>query len=142
MSVEDFKENFKSYSIVMMKENWKQTFVEKRNAVNKKTYKFNFAISTEHVSPSQAIVSKRPPSANNVMLFEDVGDDGENEEEDDEDDDNQTSFDTDNEDQEDEQEDSKDDDHFESLAQGEGEGKVLPKSQANIDIDQDADKQG
>lgn len=39
---------------------------------------------------------KRPPSDSNVMLFEDIGDEGENEEEDDEDDDNQNSFDTDN----------------------------------------------
>lgn len=42
MSVEDFKDQFKSFSVTFYKSSMKNSFIEKRNAVNKKVYKFNF----------------------------------------------------------------------------------------------------
>lgn len=50
IAVEDFKESFKSYTISYLREEWKNSFIEKRNAVNKKAYKFNFTISDAHMS--------------------------------------------------------------------------------------------
>ena len=47
MLVEDFKQAFKRYTITRMKRDWKNSFVEKRNALNKKTYRFNFTIADE-----------------------------------------------------------------------------------------------
>jgi len=47
MLVEDFKQAFKTYSIVHFKHEWKNSFVEKRNALNKKTYRFNFTITDD-----------------------------------------------------------------------------------------------
>jgi hypothetical protein len=44
MTVEDFKDAFKSYTITYLKDGWENSFVEKRNAVNKKLYRFNFSI--------------------------------------------------------------------------------------------------
>jgi hypothetical protein len=45
MSVQDFKKAFKAYTIVYLKDGWKTSFVEKRNALNKKTYRFNFTLT-------------------------------------------------------------------------------------------------
>jgi len=50
MLTEDFKQAFKMYSIVHYKREWKNSFVEKRNALNKKTYRFNFTITDEDLS--------------------------------------------------------------------------------------------
>ena len=47
MLVEDFKQAFKTYSIVHFKHEWKNSFVEKKNALNKKTYRFNFTITDD-----------------------------------------------------------------------------------------------
>lgn len=49
MLVEDFKQAFKRYTITQLKRDWKNSFVEKRNALNKKTYRFNFTIADEDV---------------------------------------------------------------------------------------------
>lgn len=45
MAVEDFKDSFKSYTITYLRDGWQNSFVEKRNAVNKKVYKFNFSVN-------------------------------------------------------------------------------------------------
>jgi hypothetical protein len=50
IGVEDFKESFKFYTITHLHDNWQNTFIEKRDAVNKKAYRFNFAITEEHIS--------------------------------------------------------------------------------------------
>lgn len=50
MLVEDFKQAFKRYTITQLKRDWKNSFVEKRNALNKKTYRFNFTISDEDLT--------------------------------------------------------------------------------------------
>jgi len=42
ISVEDFKESFKYYTVTYLHKGWKNSFVEKRQAINKKSYKFNF----------------------------------------------------------------------------------------------------
>ena len=49
MLVEDFKQAFKRYTITRLKRDWKNSFVEKRNALNKKTYRFNFTIADDDV---------------------------------------------------------------------------------------------
>lgn len=47
IAVEEFKDVFKLYTVVYLEKTHKNSFVEKRNAVNKKTYRFNFTISEE-----------------------------------------------------------------------------------------------
>lgn len=47
MLADDFKQAFKRYTITQLKRDWKNSFVEKRNALNKKTYRFNFTISDD-----------------------------------------------------------------------------------------------
>jgi hypothetical protein len=50
MSLEDFKEAFKKFTVVYLNKDWKNSFIEKRNAINKRIYRFNFTI-TEHDLP-------------------------------------------------------------------------------------------
>jgi hypothetical protein len=52
MLVEDFKQAFKRYTITRLRRDWKNSFVEKRNALNKKTYRFNFTITDEDMGES------------------------------------------------------------------------------------------
>lgn len=47
IAVEEFKDVFKHYTVIYLEKTHKNAFVEKRNAVNKKTYRFNFTISEE-----------------------------------------------------------------------------------------------
>lgn len=58
ISIEDFRESIKYYTVSYLKTIWKNSFIEKRNAVNKKSYRFNFTISEKHVTPSKATVVK------------------------------------------------------------------------------------
>jgi len=44
LSVEDFKDTFKHYTVIYLEKGFKNSYVEKRNAVNKKNYRFNFTI--------------------------------------------------------------------------------------------------
>ncbi len=50
MSLEDFEEAFKKFSVLYLNKDWKNSFIEKRNAINKRIYRFNFTI-TEHDLP-------------------------------------------------------------------------------------------
>jgi hypothetical protein len=101
MSVEDFKDAFKSYTVVYLHESWKNSFIEKRNAVNKKVYKFNFSINSDHVSSAANVQTEeteflgRPYDSMDLLLGEIVNDDGDAEEEEDEDDDVQAGVDVD-----------------------------------------------
>ena len=55
MSVEDFKDAFKHYSVVYLHDDWNNSFIEKRQAINRKNYRFNFTITDEdagNVSPA------------------------------------------------------------------------------------------
>jgi len=47
MSVDDFRNGFKYYTITYMHDTWKNSFIEKRSSVNKRLYKFNFTISED-----------------------------------------------------------------------------------------------
>lgn len=54
MTVEAFKYAFKTFMIGHHKESWKPaSFVEKRNAVAKKVYRFNFTITDENLGITQ-----------------------------------------------------------------------------------------
>jgi len=44
MSLDDFKQGFKYFTITYMHQGWKQSFIEKRSSVNRRLYKFNFTI--------------------------------------------------------------------------------------------------
>lgn len=50
MPIDSFKVAFKSYTICYLKRSWRNTFVEKRNAVNKRVYRFNFTITEQDVA--------------------------------------------------------------------------------------------
>lgn len=52
--MEDFREHFKTYTVTYLHSEWKNSFIEKRNALNKKSYRFNFTITDEHVGPAKA----------------------------------------------------------------------------------------
>lgn len=56
MPVEAFKYAFKSYTICYLKRTWRNTFVEKRNAVNKRVYRFNFTITDADVAQPVKVV--------------------------------------------------------------------------------------
>ena len=73
MIVEDFKQAFKRYTITQLKRDWKNSFVEKRNALNKKTYRFNFTITDEdlHEQAEKTVQRemKQVAKANAQQLF-------------------------------------------------------------------------
>lgn len=79
--------------MVHLKDDWTNSFIEKRNASNKKSYKFKFEITEEHTK--SALSQQSPPHAVNLQLNAELKDDGDNEEEEDEDDDFQNSNDFD-----------------------------------------------
>jgi hypothetical protein len=45
MDVQDFKDTFKYFTASYYDKDMKNSFIEKRNAVNKQSYKFNFEIT-------------------------------------------------------------------------------------------------
>mmetsp|Transcript_39555 Transcript_39555/g.60425 ORF Transcript_39555/g.60425 Transcript_39555/m.60425 type:complete len:274 (-) Transcript_39555:1856-2677(-) len=45
MTVEDFKEGFKYYTITYLHTGWKNSFIEKRASINRRLYKFNFTVT-------------------------------------------------------------------------------------------------
>jgi hypothetical protein len=47
MGVDDFRDAFKYYTIVNVHNDYQHSFVEKRQALNKKNYRFNFTITEE-----------------------------------------------------------------------------------------------
>lgn len=47
MTIEDFKQGFKYYTITYLHDGWKNSFIEKRSVVNRRLYKFNFTISED-----------------------------------------------------------------------------------------------
>lgn len=53
MEIEDFKDTFKGYTVTYLREEWHNSFIEKRNAVNRKNYRFNFTISAEDLLDSE-----------------------------------------------------------------------------------------
>lgn len=70
MTIEDFKQGFKYYTITYLRDNWKTSFLEKRSSVNKRLYKFNFTISEDDfVSVPMAKKKKLVQMSDNVNLL-------------------------------------------------------------------------
>lgn len=44
LTLDDFKQGFKYYTVAYVKENFENSFIEKRSSVNRRLYKFNFSI--------------------------------------------------------------------------------------------------
>lgn len=63
IAVEEFKDVFKHYTVIYLEKTYKNSFVEKRNAVNKKTYRFNFTISDEDLPAKPIPVDTTETSA-------------------------------------------------------------------------------
>lgn len=50
MAIEDFKEAFKHYTVAYIHDDWQSSFIEKRNAVNRKNYRFNFTVTDDDLA--------------------------------------------------------------------------------------------
>ena len=50
MAIEDFKDSFKHYTVAYVHDEWHNSFIEKRNAVNRKNYRFNFTITDDDLA--------------------------------------------------------------------------------------------
>lgn len=71
MDIEDFKDTFKGYTVTYLHDEWHNSFIEKRNAVNRKNYRFNFTISDEDladVSDAEPAAPKKAPAKEGVDL--------------------------------------------------------------------------
>jgi len=47
ITIEDFREGFKYYTITYLHTGWRNSFLEKRSAVNRRLYKFNFTVTEQ-----------------------------------------------------------------------------------------------
>jgi len=47
MTIEDFKQGFKYYTITYLHDGWQNSYIEKRSVVNRRLYKFNFTITED-----------------------------------------------------------------------------------------------
>ena len=63
MTVEAFKYACKSYMVGFLKNDWKNSFVEKRNAVNKRVYRFNFTITEADTAHTEVKSKSRVESS-------------------------------------------------------------------------------
>jgi hypothetical protein len=59
MTLDDFKQGFKSYMIAYMRPTWKNSFIEKRSSVNKRLYKFDFSIGDKELGGTAEKTSER-----------------------------------------------------------------------------------
>lgn len=87
MAVEDFKDSFKYYSVAYLRSGWSNSFVEKRNAQNKKTYKFNFIVGTGVQSLAETESDFKLEDNLDVQLLGDGDGDGDGDNDDDDEDD-------------------------------------------------------
>ena len=62
MSVDDFKDAFKHYTVTYIHDNYHNSFVEKRQALSKKNYRFNFTITDEDVGAPVNANNAEPPA--------------------------------------------------------------------------------
>jgi hypothetical protein len=74
MTIEDFKQGFKYYTITYIRDQWKTSFLEKRSSVNRRLYKFNFTI-TEDDFTTVPVAKKRkmvesPADQENLLMSE------------------------------------------------------------------------
>jgi len=63
MSVEDFKDAFKHYTVTYLHDDWNNSFIEKRQAINRKNYRFNFTITAEDVGGATPAPEPSPAAA-------------------------------------------------------------------------------
>lgn len=75
MTIEDFKQGFKYYTITYLKDQWKTSFVEKRSSVNRRLYKFNFTITEDdfNTTPTKKVkkaLAEMPADQENLMMSE------------------------------------------------------------------------
>ena len=72
MSLEDFKDAFKKFTIVYLNKDWKNSFIEKRNAINKRVYRFNFTVTDNDlpvlIQKDNALIEKE----NSKRILEDA----------------------------------------------------------------------
>lgn len=54
MTIDDFKQGFKYYTITYLHRLWKNSFIEKRSAVSNRLYKFNFTVGDIEVTKAKA----------------------------------------------------------------------------------------
>ena len=47
MTIDDFRSGFKYYTITYMHKDWHSSYIEKRDSVNRRLYKFNFTIGDD-----------------------------------------------------------------------------------------------
>lgn len=82
MTVSDFKQGFKYYTITYMHVGWKTSFIEKRSSVNRRLYKFNFTITEEdyNIEPGYLAKKQGAQAAAQTSAFSDMqeGDEQEN----------------------------------------------------------------
>lgn len=55
LTVDDFKQGFKYYTVTYIEDGWKNNFIEKRSSVNRRLYKFNFKISETDLIPNSLV---------------------------------------------------------------------------------------
>jgi hypothetical protein len=60
MTLEDFKQGFKYYTITYLHDGWKNSFIEKRSVVNRRLYKFNFTITEDDFNSNGFKASTAP----------------------------------------------------------------------------------
>jgi hypothetical protein len=51
MTIDDFKDSFRYYTITYLRSRWHSSYLEKRASVNQRLYKFNFTIEEKHYKP-------------------------------------------------------------------------------------------
>jgi hypothetical protein len=67
MTIEDFMQGFKYYTITYLHDGWKNSFIEKRSVVNRRLYKFNFTITDDDFNNGDSkpsTVAKKPTKVN------------------------------------------------------------------------------
>ena len=61
MTVEDFKDSFKYFTVIYLHPGWEHSFIEKRSSVSRRLYKFNFTITEADYSPETNQLSVLDP---------------------------------------------------------------------------------
>jgi hypothetical protein len=72
MTIEDFKQGFKYYTITYLHDGWQNSYIEKRSVVNRRLYKFNFTITEDDFNTNEfksGAESHAPKSTQNGDLI-------------------------------------------------------------------------
>jgi hypothetical protein len=74
MTLDDFKNGFKYYTVTYFHDDWQNSFIEKRSSVGGRLYKFNFTVgdaprpSPRYYNSVESAPSQPPPPSNNQTL--------------------------------------------------------------------------